>query len=49
MQEDEGPLEGIVDLLVGRVSHTLATNLFTSQLQVVVPELVARVAEESKQ
>ena len=41
MQEDEGPLEGIVDLLVNQVSDHLPLHLLPSQPEVVVPQFVA--------
>ena len=41
VQEDEGPLEGIVDLLVDWVSDHLPLHLLPSQPEVVVPQLVA--------
>jgi len=41
MKEDEGPLKGIVDLLVDWVSNDLALYLLSPQSEVVIPELVA--------
>ena len=41
MKEDEGPLKGIVDLLVDWVSDDLPLHLPSPQSEVVIPELVA--------
>ena len=41
MKEDEGPLKGIVDLLIDWVSDNLALYLLSPQSEVVIPELVA--------
>ena len=41
VQEDEGPLKRIVDLLVDWVSDHLPLHLLPSQPEVVVPQLVA--------
>ena len=43
MKEDEGPLKGIVDLLIDWVSDNLALYLLSPQSEVVVPELVAGI------
>lgn len=40
VQKDKGPLKGIVDLLVDRVSDHLPLHLLPSQSEVVVPQLV---------
>ena len=43
VQKDKGPLKGIVDLLVDRVSDHLPLHLLSSESKVVVPQLVAGV------
>ena len=41
VQEDKGPLKGIVDFLVDWVSDHLPLHLLPPQSEVVVPQLVA--------
>ena len=45
VQEDQCPLESVVNLLICRVSDALELHLSSSQLEVTVPELVAESAE----
>lgn len=49
VQKDKGPLKGIVDLLVDRVSDHLPLHLLPSQSEVVVPQLVTGGQTDTKQ
>lgn len=45
VHEHKGPLMAVVDIFIGRVSHTAMFHLRPACLQVAVPELVAKEQE----